>query len=57
MFSTQDPPTIQQMPWPAVEDEDEVARPAVSYDTWLLNELDFTWLVEPDGELDFNYAV
>jgi len=57
MFSTQDPPTIQQMPWPAVEDEDEVARPAVSYDTWLLNELDFTWLVEPDGELDFDYAV
>ncbi|KAF8973675.1 RIC1-domain-containing protein [Flammula alnicola] len=51
VFSTQDPPTIQRMPWPVGGDEEdpsEVARPPLSYDTWLLNDLDFSWLVESD---------
>jgi hypothetical protein len=39
------------MPWPLGDDESaEVARPALSYDTWLLNDLDFSWLVESDSE-------
>ncbi|KAF8203148.1 RIC1-domain-containing protein [Pholiota molesta] len=49
VFSTRDPPTVQRMPWPLGDDESaEVARPALSYDTWLLNDLDFSWLVESD---------
>lgn len=55
VFSTRDPPTIQRMPWPIGDDESvEVARPALSYDTWLLNDLDFSWLVESDGEYQDN---
>ena len=53
VFSTRDPPTIQRMPWPAdVDDEDHgAAKPNLSYDTWLLNDLDFSWLVESDGNV------
>jgi hypothetical protein len=47
MFSTQNPPTIQQMPWPVREDDNE--QQDVDYDTWLLNDLDFPWLLESDG--------
>ncbi|KAF9478024.1 RIC1-domain-containing protein [Pholiota conissans] len=48
-FSTRDPPTVQRMPWPIGDDESaELGRPALSYDTWLLNDLDFAWLVESD---------
>ncbi|KAH9486681.1 Guanine nucleotide exchange factor subunit Rich [Psilocybe cubensis] len=52
-FSTRDPPTIQSMPWPTVElDEDDDAsieqNIPLDYNTWLLNDLDFSWLVEPD---------
>lgn len=41
------------MPWPAdADDEDHgEVQPNLSYDTWLLNDLDFSWLVEPDGNL------
>ncbi|KDR85280.1 hypothetical protein GALMADRAFT_83897 [Galerina marginata CBS 339.88] len=51
VFSTRDPPTIQRMPWPVREHEDdgyEENKPLLSYDTWLLNDLDFSWLVESD---------
>ncbi|PPQ67413.1 hypothetical protein CVT25_005992 [Psilocybe cyanescens] len=53
VFSTRDPPTIQSMPWPAAEsdeDEDISIEHAIplSYNTWLLNDLDFSWLVEHD---------
>lgn len=53
LFSTQDPPTIQSMPWPIGNDEDEAevaARTQFSYETWLLNDQDFEWLVETDGK-------
>jgi len=53
VFSTRDPPTVQRMPWPAGEDVDgpEVEiKSTLTYDTWLLNDLDFFWLVESDGE-------
>ncbi|KJA25776.1 hypothetical protein HYPSUDRAFT_1069160 [Hypholoma sublateritium FD-334 SS-4] len=54
VFSTRDPPTIQRMPWPAdADDEDHgVAKPNLSYDTWLLNDMDFSWLVESDVHVE-----
>ncbi|KAF9523584.1 RIC1-domain-containing protein [Crepidotus variabilis] len=47
MFSTQTPPTIQQMPWPVGEDDEEES---VLYNTWVFNEheTEFNWLVDPD---------
>lgn len=53
VFSTRDPPTVQRMPWPAGEDvdgSDADIKSTLTYDTWLLNDLDFSWLVESDGE-------
>lgn len=53
VFSTREPPTIQRMPWPVGNHEDNGSgedRPTLSYDTWLLNDLDFSWLVEADGK-------
>ena len=35
------------MPWPVREDDNE--QEDVDYDTWLLNDLDFPWLLESDG--------
>lgn len=49
MFSTRDPPTIQRMPWPIGEDDDMTDVTPASYDTWILNDIDFAWLVESDG--------
>ena len=51
VFSTRDPPTIQRMPWPVGEYDDDLVedRSTLDYDTWLLNDLDFSWLVESDG--------
>ncbi|KAF8912940.1 RIC1-domain-containing protein [Gymnopilus junonius] len=52
VFSTRDPPTIQRMPWPVDDDDgNDISgedRPTLTYDTWLLNDLDFSWLVESD---------
>ncbi|KAF9056469.1 RIC1-domain-containing protein [Panaeolus papilionaceus] len=48
MFSTRDPPTIQRMPWPIGEDDDMTDVTPASYDTWILNDIDFAWLVESD---------
>ncbi|KAF8167806.1 RIC1-domain-containing protein [Crassisporium funariophilum] len=51
LFSTKEPPTIQRMPWPIGDDEDQVSdtnTAMASYDTWLLNDMDFAWLVESD---------
>jgi len=56
LFSTKDPPTIQRMPWPASEDEDST-QPHYSYDTWLLNDLDFAWLVDADGAWSADYPL
>lgn len=41
------------MPWPIANDEDDhevAARAQFSYETWLLNDQDFEWLVETDGK-------
>ncbi|KAJ3925643.1 MAG: hypothetical protein NXY57DRAFT_1043933, partial [Lentinula lateritia] len=58
MFSTQNPPAIQQIPWPASEevgergsDEEEYGtrrRKLDNYDQWIINDGDFGWLVEPE---------
>lgn len=50
LFSTKNPSTIQRMPWPMDEDavRPEQAAP-VGYDTWIVNDEDFAWMVEPDG--------
>lgn len=71
-FSTRNPPAVQRIPWPdraegdQVETEETVAprraRPKAglaSYDTWVLNDQDFEFLVEPEGasspaNLNFN---
>jgi len=53
VFSTRDPPTVQQMPWPVGEDGEGIeveVKSTLTYDTWLLNDLGFPWLVESDGE-------
>ncbi|KAJ3804988.1 RIC1-domain-containing protein [Lentinula aff. lateritia] len=59
MFSTQNPPAIQRIPWPATAEEvveergsDEEygtrRRKLDSYDQWIINDDDFGWLVEPE---------
>ncbi|KAJ4499107.1 RIC1-domain-containing protein [Lentinula lateritia] len=59
MFSTQSPPAIQRIPWPASEevvgergsDEEEYGtrrRKLDNYDQWIINDGDFGWLVEPE---------
>ncbi|KAJ3858329.1 hypothetical protein EV359DRAFT_69097, partial [Lentinula novae-zelandiae] len=59
MFSTQNPPAIQRIPWPASEevvgergsDEEEYGtrrRKLDNYDQWIINDGDFGWLVEPE---------
>jgi hypothetical protein len=50
LFSTKDPPTIQRMPWPIGDEDNESVSPSsLSYDTWLVNDIDFGWLVDCDG--------
>lgn len=54
LFSSRSPPSIQRIPWPVrtdSEDEDETQKKVwAGYDTWVLNEDEFSWLVEPDGK-------
>ncbi|KAL9715951.1 WD40 repeat protein [Leucoagaricus gongylophorus] len=45
MFTTDNPPTVQRMPWPQDDDDSK----SYTYDTWILNEDDFSWLEEPEG--------
>ncbi|RDB29503.1 RAB6A-GEF complex partner protein 1 [Hypsizygus marmoreus] len=52
-FSTKNPPTIQRIPWPegdedAAQVEGRKRRQQVGYDTWVLNEHDFSWFVDTD---------
>lgn len=46
MFTTHNPPTVQRMPWP----QDDDGSKSYTYDTWILNEDDFSWLEEPEGK-------
>ncbi|KAL4069425.1 RIC1-domain-containing protein [Scleroderma citrinum] len=52
LFSTSSPPAVQRIPWPAYDDSDSsdhsAKKPFVGYNTWMLNEQEFPWLVDPD---------
>jgi hypothetical protein len=54
LFSTRSPPAVQRIPWPTRDDSDEEEalhqKTLARYDTWLLNDEELPWLVEPDGE-------
>lgn len=57
LFSTKDPPTIQRMPWPIGDEDSESVPPSsLSYDTWLVNDMDFSWLVDCDGNSTSFYS-
>ena len=47
LFSTGSPPSIQRVPWPSVDGEGGNA--GGGYDTWVVNEEEFPWLVDADG--------
>ena len=54
LFSTRSPPAIQRIPWPQLSGDDErttrpVSRDFKYYDTWVLNDEELPWLMEPDG--------
>ncbi|KAK0465224.1 RIC1-domain-containing protein [Desarmillaria tabescens] len=60
LFSTKNPPAVQRIPWPSEEDEPqndyEGQEPRRnkrfgSYDTWIFNDHEFEWFVEPDWHL------
>lgn len=56
MFATRNPPSVQRIPWPTV-DEDDIpsplghghTNPYYGFDSWVLNEEELPWLVDPDG--------
>ena len=40
------------MPWPiGAHDDVSVSPSSLSYDTWLVNDIDFGWLIDCDGKL------
>ena len=58
MFSTRDPPSVQRIPWPTVDQDfnDEVSeaeyrRTLSGHDTWILNDNELPWLISPNGML------
>ncbi|THU88454.1 RIC1-domain-containing protein [Dendrothele bispora CBS 962.96] len=56
LFSTRNPPSVQRIPWPSQDvdweedgSETEGGRrrdPLISYENWVINEYDFSWLIE-----------
>lgn len=56
MFSTMDPPSVQRIPWPTVDDDfndehegTDPRRTLSGHDTWILNDYELPWLVNPNG--------
>ncbi|KAJ7798605.1 hypothetical protein B0H13DRAFT_2391520 [Mycena leptocephala] len=54
LFSTKNPPAVQRIPWPEIEDEPETVdgEPKTqfgTYETWIFNDHDFDFFVDPDG--------
>lgn len=56
MFSTKNPPSIQRIPWPSADDdddgagEDQASRQSLAgHDTWILNDHELPWLINPNG--------
>ncbi|KAI6031985.1 RIC1-domain-containing protein [Pisolithus microcarpus] len=52
LFSTTSPPAIRCIPWPAYDDSDSgghlVKKSFAGCNTWILNEEEVPWLVDPD---------
>ncbi|KAG6335629.1 hypothetical protein ID866_3465 [Astraeus odoratus] len=46
------PPAVQRIPWPAYDDSDSgdrsVKRSLMQYNTWILDDRELPWLVDPD---------
>jgi hypothetical protein len=57
MFSTKNPPAVQRMPWPSIDEDDSddedvpQQRTMMGHDTWILNDQDLPWLEDADGML------
>ncbi len=56
MFTTKDPPSVQRIPWPIIEDDlnedyddEEFKRSMSGHDTWILNDIEMPWLMNPNG--------
>lgn len=54
LFSTKNPPAVQRIPWPEIEEEDgavdgEPKTQFGSYETWIFNDHDFEFFVDSDG--------
>ncbi|KAJ6574685.1 RIC1-domain-containing protein [Mycena capillaripes] len=53
LFSTKNPPAVQRIPWPEIEEEHETidGEPKTqfgTYETWIFNDHDFDFFVDPD---------
>ncbi|KAG2156509.1 RIC1-domain-containing protein [Suillus bovinus] len=52
IFSTTSPPSVQRIPWPVYDDSDieeqAARRSLMGHDTWILNDLELPWLLDPD---------
>ncbi|KAJ7169474.1 RIC1-domain-containing protein [Mycena filopes] len=53
LFSTKNPPAVQRIPWPELEDEHDAVdgEPKTqfgTYETWIFNDHDFDFFVDPD---------
>jgi hypothetical protein len=54
LFSTGSPPAVQRIPWPIYDEteagEQTARRSLTGHDTWMLNDHELPWLVDPDGK-------
>ncbi|KAJ6604206.1 RIC1-domain-containing protein [Mycena vulgaris] len=53
LFSTKNPPAVQRIPWPEIEEEEgavdgEPKTQFGTYETWIFNDHDFDFFVDPD---------
>ncbi|KAJ7456586.1 RIC1-domain-containing protein [Mycena latifolia] len=53
LFSTKNPPAVQRIPWPEIEEDDgtvdgEPKTQFGTYETWIFNDHDFDFFVDPD---------
>ncbi|KAJ7225920.1 RIC1-domain-containing protein [Mycena pura] len=53
LFSTKNPPAVQRIPWPEIEEEDDLVdgdsrTQFGTYETWVFNDHDFDFFVDPD---------
>ncbi|KIY65901.1 RIC1-domain-containing protein [Cylindrobasidium torrendii FP15055 ss-10] len=48
LFSTKNPAAVQRIPWPTDPDDENSESRFGNYETWVFNDNDFHWFVEPD---------